>query len=191
MSQLDVTDRFLNEARVTAQLEHPNVVPVYDLGSLPNGQPYYTMRVVKRQSLQDVLASDELRRHWPLVRLVGAFVQISRALAYAHRRGILHRDIKPENILLGDFGEVYLADWGNAKPISSPFDAPIQIIDAPRSRAITSRAGSRARQATSRPSRSAATARRSTTAPISSPSAWCSTRSLPASTPSTRPRSSA
>src|SRR6185503_11397562 len=132
MSQLDIADRFVNEARVTAQLEHPNVVPVYDIGSLPNGQPYYTMRVVKRQSLQDVLASDELRRHWPLVRLVGAFVQISRALAYAHRRGILHRDIKPENILLGDFGEVYLADWGNAKAMSSLGDAPVQITDAPR-----------------------------------------------------------
>lgn len=130
--QLDATEHFLNEARVTAQLEHPNVVPVYDLGSLPNGQPYYTMRVVKQQSLQDVLASDELRRHWPLVRLVGAFVQISRALAYAHRRGVLHRDIKPENVLLGDFGEVYLADWGNAKPIASAREAPFQVTDGPR-----------------------------------------------------------
>ena len=130
--QLDATEHFLNEARVTAQLEHPNVVPVYDLGSLPNGQPYYTMRVVKQQSLQDVLASDELRRHWPLVRLVGAFVQISRALAYAHRRGVLHRDIKPENVLLGDFGEVYLADWGNAKPIASAREASFQVADGPR-----------------------------------------------------------
>src|SRR5262249_31585093 len=85
-----------------------------------------------RQSLQDVLASDELRRHWPLVRLVGAFVQISRALAYAHRRGILHRDIKPENILLGDFGEVYLADWGNAKTMTSVGEAPVQITDGTR-----------------------------------------------------------
>ncbi|APR82960.1 Putative serine/threonine-protein kinase pknH [Minicystis rosea] len=111
----DVIERFLAEASVTARLEHPNVVPVHDIGQFPNGQPYYTMRVVKQRSLQDVLASAELRGEWPLVRLVGAFVQISRALAYAHRRGVWHRDIKPENILLGDFGEVYLADWGNAK----------------------------------------------------------------------------
>ena len=105
-----LAERFINEARVTAQLEHPNVVPVYDMGTLPDGQPYYTMRVVKPQSLQDVLARDDLRQQWTLIRLVSAFVQISRALAYAHRRGMLHRDIKPENILLGDFGEVYLAD---------------------------------------------------------------------------------
>lgn len=123
-----VAERFVTEARVTAQLEHPNVVPVYDMGTLPNGQPYYTMRVVKRQSLQDVLARDELRQHWTLVRLVGAFVQISRALAYAHRRGLIHRDIKPENILLGDFGEVYLADWGNAKAtIPGAMDGPLRF----------------------------------------------------------------
>ena len=126
-----VAERFVNEARITAQLEHPNVVPVYDMGTLPGGQPYYTMRVVKRQSLQDVLARDDLRQHWTLVRLVGAFVQISRALAYAHRRGMLHRDIKPENILLGDFGEVYLADWGNAKRLGpSAVEGPLHFNGA-------------------------------------------------------------
>ncbi|AUX25920.1 protein kinase [Sorangium cellulosum] len=113
-----VGNRFLTEARITAQLEHPNIIPVYDLGTLPSGQPYYSMRVVKRQSLQNVLTSPELRKQWPLVRLIGAFVQISRALAYAHRRGVAHRDIKPENVLLGDYGEVYLGDWGNAKLLS-------------------------------------------------------------------------
>lgn len=110
-----VTRRFVEEARVTAQLEHPSIVPVYDIGALPDGQPFYTMRVVKKQSLRDVLARPELRRQWPLVRLLGALQQVSRALAYAHARGVLHRDIKPENILLGDFGEVYLADWGLAR----------------------------------------------------------------------------
>ena len=110
-----VVYRFVEEARITAQLEHPNIVPVYDLGEAPDGQPYYTMRVVKRRSLRDVLKSREAREKWSLVRLLGAFQQVSRALAYAHSRGVLHRDIKPENILLGDFGEVYLADWGLAK----------------------------------------------------------------------------
>ena len=125
-----VAQRFVSEARVAAQLEHPNIVPVYDLGTLPDGQPYYTMRVVKRQSLQDVLGNPELRKQWPLVRLVGAFVQVSRALAYAHRRGVLHRDIKPENILLGDFGEVYLTDWGNAKVGNGPeVEAPIRTAE--------------------------------------------------------------
>ncbi len=133
--QPEVIERFLLEARISAQLEHPNIVPVYDLGTLPSGKPYYTMRVVKRQSLQDVLASDQLHQQWPLVRLVGAFVQISRALAYAHRRGMLHRDIKPENILLGDFGEVYLADWGNAKAaraLTSESGEPMQVVDGAR-----------------------------------------------------------
>lgn len=110
-----VVRRFLQEARITAQLEHPSIVPVYDLGALPDGQPYYTMRVVKRQSLGDVLDRAELRKQWPLVRLLGAFVQLCRGLAYAHSRGVLHGDIKPDNILLGDFGEVYLADWGLAR----------------------------------------------------------------------------
>lgn len=107
--------RFLQEARITAQLEHPNIVPVYDLGALDDGQPFYTMRVVKKQSLGDVLDRPQLREQWPMVRLLGAFVQVCRALAYAHARGVLHGDIKPDNILLGDFGEVYLADWGLAK----------------------------------------------------------------------------
>jgi eukaryotic-like serine/threonine-protein kinase len=107
--------RFLLEARVTAQLEHPGIVPVYDLGALPDGQPFYTMRVVKKRSLRDVLDQPEPRPAWPLVRLLGAFLQVTRALAYAHARGVLHGDIKPDNILLGDFGEVYLADWGLAR----------------------------------------------------------------------------
>jgi serine/threonine-protein kinase len=113
--QGEVVDRFMAEANVTARLEHPNIVPVYEIGTLSNGLPYYTMRIVEQRSLQDVLANTKVRSEWPLVRLIGAFVQISRALAYAHRQGVFHRDIKPENILLGDFGEVYLADWGNAK----------------------------------------------------------------------------
>jgi formylglycine-generating enzyme required for sulfatase activity/tRNA A-37 threonylcarbamoyl transferase component Bud32 len=110
-----VVRRFLLEARVTAQLEHPNIIPVYDLGAMDNGQSYYTMRVVKKQSLRDVLKYPELRGSFPLVRLLGVFAQVSRALAYAHSRGVLHGDLKPDNILLGDFGEVYLADWGLAK----------------------------------------------------------------------------
>ncbi len=107
--------KFLIEARVTAQLEHPNIVPVYDMGVQSDGSPFYTMRVVNQQSLAAVLRQPELRAEWSLVRLLGAFVQVSRALGYAHSRGVLHGDIKPENILLGDFGEVYLADWGLTK----------------------------------------------------------------------------
>jgi serine/threonine protein kinase/formylglycine-generating enzyme required for sulfatase activity len=103
--------KFLVEARVTAQLEHPNIVPVYDLGVMPDGRPFYTMRVVKRRTLADMFDNGE----WALARMLGALVQVTRALAYAHSLGVMHGDIKPENILLGDFGEVYLADWGLTK----------------------------------------------------------------------------
>ncbi len=123
-SEANVARRFIDEAHVTAQLEHPNIVPVYDMGWLPDGQPYYTMRIVKRQSLRDVLTHPDIKAQWPLVRLLGAFLQVSRGLAYAHARGILHNDIKPENVLLGDFGEVYLADWGLAKAMR---DVPLEI----------------------------------------------------------------
>jgi len=118
------TKRFLDEAKIAGQLEHPNVIPVHDLGAMPDGQPFYTMRIVERRSLRDVLdglASTSLdiqqqtARAWPLSRLCHVMVQVSRALAYAHDRGVVHRDIKPDNVLLGRFGEVYVADWGIAK----------------------------------------------------------------------------
>ncbi len=143
-SDASAARRFVEEAHVTAQLEHPNVVPVYDMGWLPDGQPYYTMRIVKKQSLRDVLARAELKAQWPLVRLVGAFVQVARALAYAHARGILHNDIKPENVLLGDFGEVYVADWGLARPlreagaIEIPSKRPSVIPPPPRANGTSS-----------------------------------------------------
>ncbi len=103
--------RFLFEARVTARLEHPNIVPVYDFGVLPDGSPFYAMRAAEPRSLRDALRDSP----WPRVRLLGMFTQVARALAYAHARGVLHGDVKPSNILLGDYGEVYLADWGLAR----------------------------------------------------------------------------
>jgi eukaryotic-like serine/threonine-protein kinase len=110
-----VSARFVEEARITAQLEHPGIVPVYDLGAGPDDLPYYTMRIVKKRSLRDVLANSELRKQWSTARLMGVMLQVARALGYAHSRGVLHRDIKPENILVGDHGEVYIADWGLAR----------------------------------------------------------------------------
>jgi formylglycine-generating enzyme required for sulfatase activity len=103
--------RFLFEARVTARLEHPNIIPVYDMGLLADGQPFYAMRAAEPRSLRDVLRGDP----WPRGRLLSVFTQVARALAYAHARGVLHGDMKPSNILLGDYGEVYLADWGLAR----------------------------------------------------------------------------
>jgi formylglycine-generating enzyme required for sulfatase activity len=110
-----VSARFVEEARITAQLEHPGIVPIYDVGAGPDGAPYYTMRVVKKRSLRDVLAKPDVRKQWSTARLMNVMLQVCRALGYAHSRGVLHRDIKPENILVGDHGEVYVADWGLAK----------------------------------------------------------------------------
>jgi serine/threonine protein kinase/formylglycine-generating enzyme required for sulfatase activity len=107
--------RFLQEARVTAQLEHPSIIPVYEMGVLADGQPYYTMRRVTLHSLRQVLDDPASASTWSLVRLCTVMIQVCRAISYAHARGVIHRDLKPDNILLGAYGEVYVADWGIAK----------------------------------------------------------------------------
>ncbi len=109
----------LEEARIAAQLEHPNIVPVYEIGEGENGEVFFVMRRVGGQSLGSVLkglrAGDTvLRAHWSRHRLLGAFVSLCNAVAYAHRLGVVHRDIKPGNVMLGSFGEVQLLDWGVA-----------------------------------------------------------------------------
>ena len=112
--------RFEREARVQGQLEHPAIVPVHDLGLAPDGSTFFTMKRVQGSSLGAILAG--LRRGDPEVverygrrRLLGAFATVCLAVSFAHSRGVIHRDIKPSNIMLGDFGEVYLLDWGIAK----------------------------------------------------------------------------
>jgi eukaryotic-like serine/threonine-protein kinase len=105
--------RFLREARVTGQLEHPGIVPVYELGRRPDGTPYYTMRVVRGRTLAEVLAA---RRALPeRLSLLTHFVDLCQAIAYAHSRGVVHRDVKPANVMLGEFGETVVLDWGLAK----------------------------------------------------------------------------
>ena len=111
------TARFLREARVTARLEHPSVIPVYDVGELVDGSPFYSMRIVKRLSLREVLSDPERRAELSLARLCAMLVQVCRGLSYAHASGVIHRDLKPENILLGDYGEIYIADWGLCKVV--------------------------------------------------------------------------
>jgi serine/threonine protein kinase len=104
--------RFLREARVTAMLQHPNTVPVYELGRDGHGHLYFTMKLVHGYTLREVL---NYRDRYDLVQLVDVLVQIAHALDYAHTHGVVHRDLKPENILVGPFGEVLLLDWGLAK----------------------------------------------------------------------------
>jgi serine/threonine protein kinase len=114
--------RFVREAQVTGQLEHPGIVPVYEVGCRPgDNQPFYTMRFVRGRTLKDAIAAYHARRQrkqagrLDLRELLGAFVQVCQAVGYAHSRGVLHRDLKPHNVALGDFGEVMVLDWGLAK----------------------------------------------------------------------------
>ncbi len=125
--------RFVAEAQITAQLEHPNIVPIYDMGVTLEGQIYFVMRRVFGQSLRQVLKllideDGETQREWTRHRLLGVFVQACQAVAYAHDRGVVHRDLKPANIMLGAFGEVLVMDWGIAKVIEPPRKKPVDRI---------------------------------------------------------------
>ncbi|MBI3463430.1 MAG: serine/threonine protein kinase [Planctomycetes bacterium] len=116
----EVRERFLREAEITGQLEHPGIVPIYGLGRDEAGRPFYAMRLVRGQSLQDAIEefhrADHERRFFCLEfqKLLRRFLQVCEAVAYAHSRGFVHRDLKPANILLGPFGETLVVDWGLA-----------------------------------------------------------------------------
>ncbi len=112
--------RFIREARVTAQLQHPNTVPVYDLGIDIEDRLYFTMKKVEGDTLRDVIEAlkrddPEAAATYTVERILGILIQVCNALAYAHAHGVVHRDIKPSNVLVGFFGEVILLDWGVAK----------------------------------------------------------------------------
>ena len=118
--QRDVRARFVREARVQGQLEHPAIVPVYDFGIDRDGQPFFTMKRVRGVTLERVLdalrrGDEETARLYTPHKLLAAFVQVCLAVDFAHERGVLHRDLKPANIMLGGYGEVYVLDWGVAK----------------------------------------------------------------------------
>ncbi|MFO0759360.1 MAG: protein kinase [Byssovorax sp.] len=119
-ARADARMRFEREARVQGQLEHPSIVPVYDLGVGPDGIPFFTMKRLRGHTLAQIMGAlqdqDELFEGlYSKRRLLSAFSNVCLAVAFANSRGVLHRDIKPGNVMLGDFGEVYLLDWGLAK----------------------------------------------------------------------------
>jgi serine/threonine protein kinase len=134
-----IAARFLKEARITGQLEHPGIVPIYELGqrSAERG-PYYTMRFVRGSTLAQSCAEYHARRTRraaapaELRDLLTVFVAVCNAVAYAHSRSVLHRDLKPQNVVLGDFGEVIVLDWGLARIMGQPesADRPSSVVDS-------------------------------------------------------------
>lgn len=131
-----VWTRFVEEARITGQLEHPGIVPVYEVGRRKGDRnPYYTMRFVRGKTLAEAIRGVRTARKQggdPLAerRLLEAFVSICQTLAYAHARGVIHRDLKTANVVLGDYGEVIVLDWGLAKLIDDPNSMSSQTADA-------------------------------------------------------------
>jgi tRNA A-37 threonylcarbamoyl transferase component Bud32 len=121
--------RFAEEARHVSRLEQPSIVPVYDLGELPDGRPFFAMKLVHGQTLAALLAARATPAE-DLPRWVGVFEQVCAAVAFAHARGLIHRDLKPSNVMLGAFGEVLVLDWGIAKALAAR-PQPAQLPPAP------------------------------------------------------------
>jgi serine/threonine-protein kinase len=122
----DSRSRFLREAEITGNLEHPGIVPVYALGHYADGRPFYTMRLIKGDSLLDAIrrfheaespGRNAGERMLALRQLLGRFVAVCNAVAFGHARGVIHRDLKPANVMLGDYGETLVVDWGLAKAV--------------------------------------------------------------------------
>jgi serine/threonine protein kinase/formylglycine-generating enzyme required for sulfatase activity len=115
-----ILKKFVEEAQITAQLEHPNIVPVHEFGRYENGELFFTMKLVQGRTLKDILRTlrkndPETQAEFGRTRLIGVFNNVCQAIAFAHSRNVIHRDIKPANIMVGEYGEVLLLDWGVAK----------------------------------------------------------------------------
>ncbi len=128
-------ERFVIESKVTAQLPHPAIPPVYALGVLADGRPFLAMKLIEGRTLADELRGGDLPR------LLGIFEQICRAVGFAHARGIIHRDLKPANVMVGAFGEVQVMDWGLAKSVggheADAVDTARAVVAAPTGTAET------------------------------------------------------
>ena len=139
LGRRDIVERFLEEAQITGQLEHPNIVPVHEMGVDGAGNLYFTMKYVEGLSLAEVLlrlreGNRDAQREFDLMRLLDVFIKICEGMSFAHNRGVIHRDLKPANIMVGRFGEVQVMDWGVAKVIgrlfrSSENDSGIVLTD--------------------------------------------------------------
>lgn len=140
--QTELRHRFVRECRVTGRLEHPGVVPIYDLGNRPDGRPFYAMRLIRGQTLQEAI--DEVYggaapAPQVLRELLRRLIDVARTMEYAHKKGVIHRDLKPANIVLGPYGETIVLDWGLAKILGEPSDA---ASDWPLDDSVVSQPGS-------------------------------------------------
>jgi hypothetical protein len=196
--QPSMVGRFIAEAQISGQLQHPGVVPVYELGTLSDRRPYIAMKLIKGRTLAELLQS----RSSPadgLPQLLGVFESVCQTVAYAHARSVIHRDLKPSNIMVGNFGEVQVMDWGLAKVLPRDgIPTEVTTVEAggrqtPRALATPRRSSQRlpsiqpaiARdpaacwglRPTWRPNRHEAKSRPPTSVPMSSPSGRSSARS--------------
>jgi serine/threonine protein kinase len=161
-----IEERLRREAQVLARLEHPGIVPVHDVGTLPDGRAFYTMKLVQGVPLDAYAA-----RRPPLPERLRVFLRIADSVAFAHAQGVLHRDLKPQNVMVGAFGEVLVMDWGLAKVEG---DRRTGIV--PPARQGTGEGAVLGRQASCRRSRGRAGAPRWMPAPTCIRSAPCSRR---------------
>jgi eukaryotic-like serine/threonine-protein kinase len=109
--------RLVREAKITARLEHPGIVPVHDAGRWPSGEPFYSMKLVSGRSLRNLI--DERHCFEQRLRLLPNVIAVGDAIAYTHSERIIHRDLKPSNVIVGDFGQTIVIDWGLAKDLAS------------------------------------------------------------------------
>src|ERR1700722_1963462 len=123
LGRSDLEHRFLGEAQITAQLQHPGIVPIHEVGRLPDGRPYLAMKLVQGRTLAELLAERPSPQH-DLSRFVAIFEQICQAVAFAHSKHVIHRDLKPLNVMVGRFGEVQVMDWGLAKVLTDRTPKP-------------------------------------------------------------------
>ena len=143
LGQDSALTRFVNEAQTLSQLQHPNIVPVHELGQLEDGRYYFTMKEVKGQPLSEIIRRvheassnhrwESSKEGWNLRRLMDVYTRICAAVAFAHSRGVIHRDLKPENILIGDYDQVLVVDWGIAKIMGqggSEVEETVQVTEA-------------------------------------------------------------
>ncbi|HTU92924.1 MAG TPA: protein kinase, partial [Gemmataceae bacterium] len=130
-SHIEAERRFLREARVTGSLQHPGIVPIHNMGRLPDGRLHYTMRLVRGRTFAAIL-KEEAGRPEHLPALLTIFEKVCQAVAYAHSKHVIHRDLKPSNVMVGRFGEVQVMDWGLAKLLTAEEEPPAAEVTVKR-----------------------------------------------------------